>query len=179
VPEYSATTTDFFFDYIDNVLSFDTSEVVELIKNRFRIMDVADSGLSDRIEFTPDPNTNFYRGTIFVYPAPWRTDLTLTHTSPSPVDIFPQGVSYIEKSEQVEFLAGKGTVGYPIDSITNVVWIGVSLGGLAHDADGKELSTAVTDHAYSVAQVTYNTRALTYRINSGAKIVQFLVEDEI
>lgn len=176
VPNFSAETADIFLSYTD-IFEYSEEASADIIYNKFRIMDVTSSSQSDKVEFEAD-EADYLAGRVKVYPSPWRTEIGLSHTAPNAVSISILGTQYEEKTEEVEFVAGEGNTQYPIDSIVNVEWLSVSLGGLSFDDYTTQLRPTNVEALYGLANITYRTRAIMFRVVSTVSpVVQFLVED--
>lgn len=173
--DYETTTPDHEFIEVQDI--FDASETYgfNVVANRFRLMEMQQAE-QDRLEWIEDAPGAF-SGVMRVYPGPWRTNVTLSHTQvPGTVHIGPQAESYREEEELIEIFKGQGSTAYPVFDILEVEWEGTNLGGLAHAVDGADI-TVIGPEANSLVRIRYRTRCLTYRVvSSSGHPTQFLLD---
>ena len=150
-----------------------------------RIRDIDEAGVSDRVEFKADSDSGL-RGTLFVYPQPWR-NVHLIHTGPDDLVLLLEGV--VERlvpavdddlNEQlVEIFEGQGSTKYPIVEIVSIRWQAKDLLGLYFDPYSTTVYSTHPTEKYSLVYVTYKTKSINYHVESSVpQEVQFLVEED-
>lgn len=157
VPDYTTTSPDVSLT-ADAI--YDVSEAVttDRIINRVAIREADGPGRRDRIEFEHDDDADRI-GTARLYPDPWRP-ATLS-TSRNGVSLSRTGIVTRTETEVVEFVEGRASVAYPVQSLTSVRWLDDSLGGVV--AQGTELTAS---DGYSLAEIIYTVRAIEYRVSA-------------
>lgn len=149
-----------------------------------RIRDVDEAGVSDRVEFIPDADSAL-RGTLRVYPQPWR-DVYLTHTGPD--DLVLNLVGVVERlvpdvldspnEELVEIFQGQGNTKYPVVELVSITWQAVDLLGLYFDPYTTTVYSTHPTLKNSLVYLTYKTKSIDYRVESSIpQDVQFLVNE--
>ena len=183
--KYSETTPDIILDEVVDVetvsFTYQNSRYVDWV----RIRDVDESGISDRVEFEADTDSNL-RGTLRVYPIPWR-GVHLIHTGPT--DLVLTLIGVVERlvpdptaevtEERIEIFEGKGSTSYPIVDIVSIRWHSIDLMGLYFDPYTTTVYSTHPTAKYGLAYITYHTKSIDYRVESNiAQDVQFLVEED-
>ena len=137
-----------------------------------------DDAIGDSLEWTPDENDDT-RGNLRAYPQPWRSLVTVEYTGGGLTSISFSSVEYREETEVVEFVAGEGSVAYPVYAVGTVVWHSDSLGSVNSEVDSTELAAGTTvNDGYGLAEVTYTVRSLLYRVVGSSSIkAQFIMVD--
>jgi hypothetical protein len=112
-----------------------------------------------------------------VYPNVWRDTANAYATGPIQI-IEYTGVQSRQETERVEFVAGKASVRFPVVSIDSVVWGTFNLGSVTAGEYTSGLSCSAGATGYSLAKVTYTTKAHTFRITGvlGTE-VQLVIEE--
>lgn len=177
VPQYDSATPDQeYFDAEHNIRAGGRTKFQKLA-NKIRILDV-DAGVArDSIEFEQDPE-HFTRGTLKVFPNPWRTDITLEHTSDERVSASIVGEETEELTETVEVIGGKGSVSKPIFEVTELEWLYVDLTGVVFDTDSREFTTTHPTLTESLLRITYTTRFVKFDTAAFENAeVQYLVKE--
>jgi hypothetical protein len=121
--------------------------------------------------------TGRFTGWLRIYPTPWVTDFSLTHTGDDSIKILDHEVEYILESQTVEFTQGKASVSHPIYNLVSLEWQHRDLDPVTWQIDSKEL-TAEGGEGYSIATVQYMRRVRRYPIQHGLtapELTQFLV----
>jgi hypothetical protein len=177
VPAYASHTPEQVYTDADH--NFDMQEGVSLntLVNKLRIMDTAQSGFQDRVEWLPDADG--VNGTLKVWPQPWRETFNVEHTS-LPI-VLLQRIGVVTESvvdEVVEVVGGKGTFAKPVYSLDSFAFLYADLGGIVVPQDESSFVTTSTTAFESLVKATYTTRYVKYRARAwtGAK-VQFVVRE--
>ncbi|MDP2432004.1 MAG: hypothetical protein Q8O33_08235 [Pseudomonadota bacterium] len=132
----------------------------------------ASSSSADRIEYLADAD-DANRGTVRAYLALGRP-VVLVHTGHPATVIADLGEVSRTETETVEFVEGRGSTRYPVDSIVAAVWQHTDLGAVS--ADGQDLAAATP--GYSLLRITYTTTSLDWRVAlSVDEEVQFVLVD--
>lgn len=177
VPAYAGATPDQIFTDSDHNFTIDEGIQLASLVNKIRIMDVATFGFQDRMEFVPDA-FDPSRGTLKVWPSPWRLTFEVAHTSLPIVSVALIGVQTEQLTEVVEVVNGKGSVSHPAYSIDSFTWMYDDLGGIVADVDATEFAATSEDLFESLVSITYTTRFVAYDAVAypGAK-VQFVTRE--
>lgn len=134
--------------------------------------DGASAASSDRVEFVPDADTA-HQGTVRAYLAASRAVL-LTHTGHAATIIASLGEVSRNESETLEFIEGRASTRYPVESVLSAQWQHADLGALT--ADGQNLIAATP--GYSLLKLNYSTRSLNWRVALALdEEVQFVLVD--
>lgn len=160
---------------VDHILQMSEDEKYTPLTNKVCLKDSIDGVFSDEIEFVADEE-NSRKGVMRVYPSPYRTSITLDHTSKD-IQINARGVEVREEVETVEFVDGSGTTRFPIDTIVSVTWKFDNLGAVTFDQYSKTVSIVDESKLYSLAEITYTVRSINFDVDSGVDMAQFLVRD--
>jgi len=177
VPQFSSTTPDQV--YTDQQHRFSAEEQFATVKtvNKLRLMDVVPAGKGDSVEFEAselDP----IRGTLKVYPSPWRTTVTIEHTSKPEVSATLRGIETEDLTETVEVIEGAGSVSHPIYQVVTLEWLYENLTGVAFDVDARQFTTTHATKKYSLLNITYRTRYIAFdAVGFSGGTVQYLVEE--
>lgn len=113
---------------------------------------------ADRIEFVADAdddNSGTVRATLFP-PRP----VVLTHTGHAATVIASLGEVSRTEVETVEFVEGRASTRYPVQSITSTVWQHTDLGAVS--ADGQSLLAATP--GFSLLCITYTVTSRNWRV---------------
>lgn len=155
-------------------------------RNKFRILD-ADVSQRDSIEFEVNPDDGL-SGTLYAYPSPWRDNLSLRHTrgpviylGPLSIEVYspylPTDTHSSESPEIIEFIEGRASVRYPIESIVSLIWLATDLGSVVFVPYTNEL-TAPNGDGYSLAEIRYRTRRMKAKTSSVIPTsAQYLLEE--
>lgn len=182
--------------YATSVIDIELDEMIDVITVTFnyqnsryvdwvRIRDIDEAGVSDRVEFKADSDSGL-RGTLFVYPQPWR-NVHLIHTGPDDLVLLLEGV--VERlvpavdddpnEELVEIFDGQGSTKYPIVEIVSIRWQAKDLLGLYFDPYSTTVYSTHPTEKYSLVYITYKTKSINYHVESVVpQEVQFLVEED-
>lgn len=124
----------------------------------------------DRIEFVAD---GAHQGTVRAYLGTPRPVL-LTHTGHAATVIARLGEVSRRETETLEFIEGRAATRYPVTGIVGAIWQHTDLGSVV--ADGQNLTAGTA--GYSLAQITYTTTSLDWRVAlSVDEEVQFVLVD--
>lgn len=176
VAQWETATPDQVYLESDAILQWSEGFRPEQIFNKFRIRDGGGDDFRDRITFEADED-NGLAGTLFVFPNPWR-DVTVSDTSDNAITATPAGDVFLEKEDEVEFREGAGSVSFPVFSIDAVVWHDLDIGPVNFTLDSTAVTSSDPVNKFSLATITYTTRAKTWRTSSPVEdVAQFLVED--
>ncbi|MBF0462310.1 MAG: hypothetical protein HQL87_13055 [Magnetococcales bacterium] len=148
VPDWSSATPAHVITDDETISENETYTTVDLA-DRLAIADM-DQKNADAVEFfadSADPN----RGTICVYPNPWRA-MAVLHTGDEQVSLSYVGEQQREETEVVAFTAGVGSTKYPIASIASKAWQYADLGSVLFAPDSCEITSAIPD--YSLLKLT-------------------------
>jgi hypothetical protein len=130
------------------------------------------SGTSDSVEYVADEQ-DARRGIVRAYPNPDRPVL-LVHTGHPNTVITARGRITRTDTELIEFIEGKASVRYAMNSLTHATWQHADLGALT--TDGQILTAAVP--GYSLLLLTYTTQSLDWDVAlSVNEEVQFVLVD--
>ncbi len=176
---WPGTTPAHVFTETADILSTTESLGTQEIFNKFRIRDSGEDRVNDRIEFEEDADDG-NAGRVLVFPSPFGAR-TLRTTSDN-IPITPVGEVLLEKTEKIEITDGTGDVGFPIDSITSFSWLDDDLGTPLFTVGEDEIRVSnpagSTPEGYSVLEVVYQARALSFEVSSPIDdCVQFIVEE--
>lgn len=105
---------------------------------------------------------------------PWTADPVLRSSTPG-VTITPLGVVEELRTEDVEFVLGRASLGYPALFVDAVTWPGEDLGAVALE-DRADLVAAIEGQA--LATVVYTTRYFLWLVASAPGRVQLWTEVE-
>jgi len=176
VAQWETATPDQVYLESDAILTWSEGFRPEQIFNKFRIRDGGGDDFRDRITFEADED-NGLAGTLFVFPNPWR-DVTVSDTSDNAITATPAGDVFLTKEDQVEFREGAASVSFPVFSIDAVVWHDLDIGPVNFTLDSTDVTSSDPVNQFSLATITYTTRAKTWRTSSPVEdVAQFLVED--
>lgn len=178
LPAWETTAPDQTFTDDQDNLSIREGVVNIRVYDKFYLSDTAVSSGSDRFEFQQTEG-DAYSGTLFAYPAVWRTNLVVSSTRDG-VFLAPLGVASREEEEVIEFVQGVGQTAFPIDAILSAEWLDRDLGGLSFAPYTSQLTATGTVFAdkYSLLRLRYRTKAITYRAEyAGNGEAQFLLEE--
>ena len=177
VADYATEVPAHVFSEAENLFSVSDQNQYADIADSFRIMDTDAASFADRLEFVVSEDSGL-AGELHVYPSPWRDNVRLVHTGPAAVRLSGGGTELLEKTEQIEIVAGKGNLSYPIHSITSVSWEVVDLGGLSPaEAGSNAVVSTVTGE--SLVTVTYLAKAKVYATSSPVvDEVQFVLYED-
>lgn len=170
----------------DVLFSMSESQDNNDYRNKFRILD-ADVTQRDSIEFEVNEEDNL-SGTLYAYPSPWRDNLSLRHTrgpviylGPLSTEVYspylPTESNPSESPEIIEFIEGRASVRYPIESIVSLIWLSADLGSVVFVPYTNEL-TAPNGDGYSLAEIRYRTRRMKAKTSSVIPTsAQYLLEE--
>ena len=133
--------------------------------NQLRLVDV-DVANQDQLEWTADAD-NPLRGTLSVYPSPWRDTLrVLTTRNNPPINSWAQDVGITQSvTETVEFTGGTATSQYPIMTLDAYTWLDTPLGAIASQPYTNALTATLPGAlGYSLASIRYTVRYSTYGV---------------
>lgn len=171
--EYEFANVDKFLSVVDDILSMSEEDAELKRENKLRIMDVVPGNRQDRIV------EGDKKGDLQVYPSPWRLHLHLKHTSVGNVNIVSHGELPLQKiDEVVEFFNGEASVGFPINTIESVTWLGVDLLGVSFADYDYKITSSHTTEKFSICRIVYTTRVIGFTASTVVPIVQFLCEDD-
>lgn len=175
---YQTTAPDHGFVELLDILSVSESYNYGDVRNRYRLMD-AQAAVQDQLEWVPD-HSGAFSGYLRAYPAPWRTNVILSHTAdPVELSIGSQVVQFREEEELIEIYKGQGSTTYPVYELLSVEWEATNLGGLVFAQDSRDIAV-VGPAANSLVRVRYRTRSLNYRaLTSSGRPAQFLLESPV
>ncbi len=177
--EYPVLTEDLLLDEGFDVYSvsfqYANTDYIDCV----RIRSSNESGISDQLEAVFPEGQLKHEGELLVYPMPWR-DVDVIHTGPAGVTLeYVEDREWQIEEELVTILEGKGSTQKPIVSIDSVVWQAKDLSSLYADDYSTDIYSSHPTDKFTLAKVTYTTRAKVYRIAyEGDLTVQFLVCDE-
>lgn len=127
---------------------------------------------SDSIEYSVDAQ-DARRGRVRACPNPERPVL-LVHTGHPSTVITAQGRVTRTETEFVEFIEGKASVRYAMNSLTHTQWQHTDLGAI--NAEGRALTSSVP--GYSLLSITYTTQSIDWDVAlSVDEEVQFVLVD--
>jgi len=135
---------------------FDPRDVINEVLVTDRAVDMADGRLE--VEEV-SPAMYLVRG--WTVPAPAAPVATLRTTAGDWVSIEPLGVEEMEKTEEIEIVAGGGSVAYPVAEVVSHRWLETDLGGVTVTADG---SVTADEPAESLLRLTYRTACHLWRV---------------
>lgn len=117
-------------------------------------------------------------GTLRVYAEPWLDPgaFRVSHTGDPSILIGAGAVMPRIETETIEFKAGAGALRYPVHNLISVNWRRRDLAPVVWEWGKKELKAA-GGGGYSIAVVTYETRAIEYPVNHSVRgeLTQFLI----
>jgi hypothetical protein len=178
VPQYASATPDQVYTDAEHNFAVNARRSAVRLVDKLRILDVEPGAGRDSIEFEQDKE-HYTRGVLRVFPSPWRTDVTVTHTSDARVSAAIVGEETEELTETVEVLGGKGSVSKPIFEIVELEWLYVDLSGIAFEPDQTAFSTTHPSLQESLLRITYTTRFIEFEASAFPEAeVQFLVLEE-
>ena len=128
---------------------------------------------ADRIEAEQIDATHYLAR---VYPSPWRSNIRLTCSDPA-VLISPRiqgsGGRLVElDGELVEIGGGAAALRYPVIRLRAVEWLRDSLGSIAWEFGARDIHSSLP--GYSLARVSYDTRALEFDVSGPAGSISLL-----
>jgi hypothetical protein len=179
---FAMATVDHTFTDEEDTLSVSEDHEAREEWNLFRISEGdSSSSFADKMEYTPtfipDGGKDAQgkptgtdspdKGTLHVYPSPYRASYRLINTqSPATMGISPGGSTQVPFEEYVQFSGGTAGVSHPVLSITSVEWLSASLGGVSFEPHGTVLNASNTpNQGYGYAKVKYMASADQYAIN--------------
>jgi hypothetical protein len=132
----------------------------------------AQAASNDSIEYTADAQ-DARRGRVRACPNPDRSVL-LVHTGHPSTVITAQGRVTRTETEWIEFIEGKSSVRYAVNSLTHTQWQHTDLGAVS--AEGKSLTSVIS--GYSLLSITYTTQSINWDVAlSVDEEVQFVLVD--
>lgn len=177
VPAYAAAIADHEYDDIQHTLSTSERLVSQGLVDKLRILDAQASTENDALEFEQD-ELDPARGTLRLFPNPWRDGLSIEHTSDDRVSATLDGIETETLTETVEVIGGKGSVSKPIHSVETLEWLYADLTGVTFEADSREFTTTHATLTESLLRITYATRFIAYEAAAYEDAeVQFLVKE--
>lgn len=178
IPDWETTPPDQTFTDDQDNLSIREGVTYIRVYDKFYLSDTAVDSASDRFEFEMAEGDS-HRGTLFAYPATWRTNLVVTSTRDG-VLLVPLGVVSREEEEVIEFVQGTGQTAFPIDAILSTEWLDRDLGGLSFAPYTSQLTATGNTFSdkYSLLKIRYRTKAITYHTEyAGDGEAQYLLEE--
>ena len=176
--EYDLFPVDHVFYDHDSIFEMDEGYEFREGFNLFRIRE-GEALFGDVLEFELNEDSNI-EGILYLYPSPWRENLTVTTTDSNinPILIF-ENIEEKLHTEKIEFVGGESTVKYPVFSIQSVNWLSDNLGGIVFQQNSKVLSTSQNiNEGYGLAEIEYSTRYLKFSVSGIIdKTIQFITQE--
>ena len=125
-----------------------------------------------------DDATDWHFKDVYVYPSPWRSTLSVSHSRGTPpLYLYSEGTFIREELvEALEFKDGRASLPYPVMTILSTEWLKEDLGGLTFDPYTHDLIAA--EHGYSLLRISFLTKGLGYRAYSTIETpAQLLLDD--
>lgn len=174
----SLENSDFTLTDEDDNISQEESLVFSDTVNRVRIRELP-SSVADRIDFVQDEERKD-KGTLYVYPQPWRNSVAVEPTRGGAITLVYRGVESRQEVEQVEFTGGEAGLSYPSTGILLVEWHSAALGSVGGELRTPKVyaSDTSTNYGYGLATITYEVEAMVYDIQMPlGQSAQFIVVD--
>jgi len=161
-----------------DILAISETSVQDQCLDRERLLD-AELATQDQLEFEKSESDPFF-GTLTAWLSPWREGVSLLTTRGGVIQLGPTTEVTDTITEIVTFQQGVATAQHPIAQLTGLTWLAESLGGVIVQPYATQLhATSMGSYdGYSLAEITYTTRALTMTARSSLSTdAQFLVWD--
>lgn len=161
VAEYSDATTQLSISDIEDNYTYSERYVAVSTVDLLTIGDYSPASAKDRVEveFPESPD----EAKVSVYPNVWRDSITAYPTGDVQILSYV-GVEEREEIELIEFVAGVASVRFPVVAITAVSWKTNPLGNVNHGEYNTAVTCSVGSIGYSMAQITYTTKAHVFRV---------------
>jgi len=194
--EIESETTDYDFDYYDNIISLSESEIQESGYNAVLVeTDTStkqESNVSGTIVLDPDKTPPSPTLGDAIYFRVYLTAIPDYNESGYPDSFYEfrttdgsltyQGTITEEITEEVEIVSSKGTTQYPILNIVSYSWIGLNPGTITVDPE-RENTLKLTpsgDRTEGIVSITYNTAYdLWYAQDLDEDSVLFVIAKEV
>jgi hypothetical protein len=163
------------FEFVtqDNILRLSENSNIGDYFDKVRVVDVETGQFNDSIEY--DEQTQL----LTAYPSPWDQSAYVTVTRDD-VSLHLQSIATKETTERIEFFAGEAQTSHPVYLITNILWVSLSYGGgIAFGTDSTVLTATGGENFYGIADVTYTSRVIEYKVTAtNVDVSQFLLNRE-